>query len=82
MIPAPSRWVTPKLQVFLDEALDIVEQRLAIPTVPCLNSWPTEPISIKTSLLDAKFGGNSNWKNNLYSNSNWKSYQKTALNFK
>lgn len=72
----------PKLQVFLTEALDIIEQRLTIPTVPCLNFWPTEPISIKTWLPDNKLGSNSNWKNNLYSNSNWKNHQETALNFK
>lgn len=72
----------PKLQVFLIEALGIIEQRLTIPTVPCLNFWPTEPVTIKTWLPDNKLGSNSNWKNNLYSNSNWKNHQKTALNFK
>lgn len=46
MIPGSICQVTPKCWVLLDEALDIMEQTQIIPSMSCLNSWPTETMSI------------------------------------
>lgn len=46
MIPGPSHWVIPSLQVIPAKVTIIMEQRQAISTVSFPNSWPTEPMSI------------------------------------